>query len=113
MLDYWLASPVVLGNIPVILVIKGINVIPVLIPDVFCDTEILINFLLIFLLWFVEIMTKVELVEKKGRLRMKKGTTSYVWRLKGGSRDSEQVMCRLSRNSVIARGGNTSNLLSV
>ena len=50
-------------------------------------------------------MAEVELVEKKG-------TTSYVWTFielnKGGSQESEQFICRLCRNSVIARGGNTS-----
>ena len=58
---------------------------------------------------FFEIMAEVELVEKKG-------TTLYVWTFfrlkKGHSQDSEQVICRLCRNSVIARGGNTSNLFS-
>ena len=54
-------------------------------------------------------MAEVELVEKKG-------TTSYVWTFfglkKDHSQDSEQVIYRLCRNSVIARGGNTSNLFS-
>ena len=46
----------------------------------------------------------------------KRGTTSQVWSFFGlkskEDKDNENVVCRLCRKSVLARGGNTSNLVS-
>ena len=46
----------------------------------------------------------------------KKGTTSYVWNFFGVKKDDERekdtAICRLCFKSILARGGNTSNLTS-
>ena len=46
----------------------------------------------------------------------KKGTTSYVWNFFGVRKDDEKekdtAVCKLCRKSILARGGNTSNLTS-
>ena len=46
----------------------------------------------------------------------KKGTTSYVWNFFGVKKDDDKekdtAICRLCFKSVLARGGNTSNLTS-
>lgn len=44
----------------------------------------------------------------------KKGTTSYVWNFFGVKKDEEKdtAICRLCHKSILARGGNTSNLTS-
>jgi len=49
-----------------------------------------------------------------GDLVAKKGTTSFVWNFFGVKKDDDSdkdtAVCRLCRKSVLARGGNTSNL---
>ena len=51
-----------------------------------------------------------------GDLVEKKGTTSYVWNFfgikKDDDTDKDSIICRICRKSILARGGNTSNLSS-
>ena len=60
-----------LGNILVFLVIKGINVIPVSIPEVFVIPKYRLQIFLSIIVVF-EIMAELEMVKKKEM-------TSYIW----------------------------------
>ena len=60
-------------------------------------------------------MTDECLGEQEPQLVEKKGTTSHVWTFFGLEKegtDSDKVICRVCKKSVLARGGNTSNLVS-
>ena len=101
---------IVLGGIPVLLVIHGILLIPLLIPGIYYNIVILLhifphcphNFLF-------KKMSTDDFVAKKG-------TTSFVWNFfgvkKNNDSDKDTAFCRLCRKSVLARGDNTSNLTS-
>ena len=58
-------------------------------------------------------MTEGE--QEEPELVAKKGTTLHVWTFFGLSKeekDSDKAICRLCQKSVLAHGGNTSNLVS-
>ena len=60
-------------------------------------------------------MTDERRGEQEPQLVEKKGTTSHVWTFFGLEKegtDSDKVICRVCKKSVLARGGNTSNLVS-
>ena len=54
--------------------------------------------------------------DSDSNLVAKKGTTSYVWNFFGVKKDDKKekdtAICRLCHKSILARGGNTSNLFS-
>ena len=59
--------------------------------------------------------TEQECSQEEPELVAKEGTTSHVWTFFGLNKEeggSDKAICRLCRKSVLARGGNTSNLVS-
>ena len=68
------------------------------------------------ILWVVVSSFLKWQISNMNELYEKRGTTLQVWSFFGlkskEDKDNENVVCRLCRKSVLARGGNTSNLVS-